>query len=126
MATGSYLTPNYSRSQSAQQRGCDGRPDRFIQQTSKFQRTGNFPLIADGLQTFDVLPSSTGNFLLLVHRLQTFDVLPSSTGNFPLIVNGLQTFDVLSRRSAKHSLQCRCISFFFWSTHTYDRRTLFS
>ncbi|GFX70464.1 integrase_H2C2 domain-containing protein [Trichonephila clavipes] len=57
--------------------------------------TGNFLLIVDGLQTFDVLPSSTGNFLLIVDGLQTFDVLPSSTGNFLLIVDGLQTFDVL-------------------------------
>ncbi|GFU40018.1 hypothetical protein TNCV_1002191 [Trichonephila clavipes] len=55
----------------------------------------NFLLIVDGLQTFDVLPSSTGNFLLIVDGLQTFDVLPSSTGNFLLIVDGLQTFDVL-------------------------------
>ncbi|GFV11698.1 transposable element Tcb1 transposase [Trichonephila clavipes] len=54
-----------------------------------------FLLIVDGLQTFDVLPSSTGNFLLIVDGLQTFDVLPSSTGNFLLIVDGLQTFDVL-------------------------------
>ncbi|GFS71414.1 integrase_H2C2 domain-containing protein [Trichonephila clavipes] len=41
----------------------------------------NFVLIVDGLQTFDVLPSSTGNFLLIVDGLQTFDVLPSSTGD---------------------------------------------
>ncbi|GFX90102.1 integrase_H2C2 domain-containing protein [Trichonephila clavipes] len=41
----------------------------------------NFLLIVDGLQSFDVLPSSTGNFLLIVDRLQTFDILPSSTGD---------------------------------------------
>ncbi|GFS63504.1 hypothetical protein TNCV_4610781 [Trichonephila clavipes] len=74
------------------------------------------------------LPEPTGpaEILLIVDGLQTFDVLPSSTGNFPLIVDGLHTFDVLSRRSAQHSSQCRCISYFFWSGHTYDRRTLFS
>ncbi|GFS47854.1 integrase_H2C2 domain-containing protein [Trichonephila clavipes] len=54
-----------------------------------------FLLIVDGLQTFDVLPSSTGNFQLIVDGQQTCDVLPRSTGNFLLIVDGLPTFDVL-------------------------------
>ncbi|GFU32852.1 hypothetical protein TNCV_4154811 [Trichonephila clavipes] len=69
--------------------------------------TENFLLIVDGLQTFDVLPSSTRNFLLIVDGLQTFDLLPSSTGNFLLIVDGLQTFDVLPSSTGNFLLIAR-------------------
>ncbi|GFX90977.1 hypothetical protein TNCV_197551 [Trichonephila clavipes] len=62
--------------------------------------TRTFPLIADGLQTSDVLPS-----------LQEQEHFPSSRTDYRLLVcclalqehfiaDGLQTFEVLSRRSA--------------------------
>ncbi|GFT24540.1 integrase_H2C2 domain-containing protein [Trichonephila clavipes] len=55
--------------------------EHFIPHLPEPTGPAKFLLIVDGLQTFDVLPSSTGNFLLIVNGLQTFDVLPSSAGD---------------------------------------------
>ncbi|GFU71069.1 hypothetical protein TNCV_1215942 [Trichonephila clavipes] len=69
--------------------------------------------------------------------------LPESTGTrtSSLVADGLQTSlevnqDIFPRRGRAADffggvvppsipLQCRCISYFFWSTHTHDHRTLF-
>ncbi|GFW13759.1 hypothetical protein TNCV_2105831 [Trichonephila clavipes] len=45
-------------------------------------------------------PMGPAEILLIADGLQTLDMLHSSTGNFLLIVDGLHTFDVSSRRSA--------------------------